>query len=79
MIEKQELVKKLKMAALSEEALVALITKHLSIALNQSSLDVEVLGKLHYLMDILKEDSILHEAMLNSLVVSISNSDTNVY
>ncbi|NHQ60761.1 hypothetical protein G9409_09235 [Chlorobium sp. BLA1] len=79
MIEKQELVKKLKMAALSEEALVALITKHLSIALNQSSLDGEVLGKLHYLMDILKEDSILHEAMLNSLVVSISNSDTNVY
>lgn len=79
MIEKPELIKKLKMAALSEEALVALITKHLSIALNQSRLDEEVLGKLRYLMDILKEDSILHEAMLNSLVVSISNSDTNVY
>ncbi|EAT58046.1 hypothetical protein [Chlorobium ferrooxidans] len=79
MIEKQELIKKLKMAALSEEALVALISKHLSIALNQSRLDEEVLGKLRYLLDILKEDSILHEAMLNSLVVSISNSETNVY
>ena len=79
MIKKSDLLYKLKKAAQNEESLVLLLSSHLILAINQSMLGDEVKNEIKEMLQTLKDESIIHEGMINGLIISISKSSNDVY
>ena len=79
MIQKDELIEKLKMATTSDAYLISVYANHIRQAIPYSTLKKEVIEAILDALRRRKEVSDSHEIIINQLVESISKSDKNVY
>ena len=79
MIQKDELIEKLKVATISDAYLISVYANHIRKAIPYSTLKKEAIDAILDALQKRKEVSDSHEVIINNLVASISNSDKNVY
>jgi hypothetical protein len=79
MIQKDELIEKLKVATISDAYLISVYANHIRQAIPYSTLKKEVIEAILDALRRRKEVSDSHEVIIQKLVESISNSDKNVY
>ncbi|NTV05256.1 MAG: hypothetical protein HGA59_01935 [Chlorobiaceae bacterium] len=79
MIEKNELLEKLRDAAKMEGALITIYSNHLTTILGHSRLEEEIQAEITFILKKLIGDSKRHDDFMNDLITSISKSTKNVY
>ncbi len=79
MIDKKELVSRIREDIKTEEMAVVLYTKHLKGTLGVSGLDKATKDRMVFLLDKLTEESRQHELHMRELLEKILNSDRDVY
>lgn len=79
MIEKSQLIDRLREAVKMEENLISIYSNHMRSVLAYSSLDRKVQAEITSILQKLAGDSFGHEDLLLDLVDSLSNGTENVY
>ncbi len=79
MIEKSQLIDRLREAVKMEEDLVSIYSNHMRSVLAYSSLDRKVQAEIMLILQKLTSDSRGHDDLLLGLVDSLSNGAQNVY
>ncbi len=79
MKDKSELIKKLRDSIKAEESLVTIYSNHIKNVMAYSSMNKVTADEILAALDKLKGGCLGHKTVLNRLIESISNSDTDVY